>query len=131
METESEGDWVSYLRSQLREGWLWRSQVFAGNTRLLCCYVRYPRPFLLDTKVLPGILGSIARNDGGSLDQLRHSSGIRVGENPSLLLPTWGVLSYCTRLALFSLALLSSTLWSRVLPCHPEFDSPKAEAIAD
>lgn len=121
-------NWVSYLRSQLREG-------CSGDPRLLLvtlgCYVRYPRPFLLDTKVLPAVLGSIARNEGGSLDQLRHSSGIRVGENPSLLLPTWGVLSYCTRLALFSLALLSSTLWSRVLACHPEFDSPKAEAIAD
>lgn len=35
VETESEGDWVSYRRSQIREGWLWRFQALVGNTRLL------------------------------------------------------------------------------------------------
>lgn len=42
------------------------------------------------------MLGSIDQKDEGSLDLLLHSSGIRVGENPSLLRPTQGALSYCT-----------------------------------
>lgn len=83
VETEGEGDWVS-----------------SGDSRQLLvtlgCYIRCTRPFLLDTKVLPHMLGSIAQKDKDSLDQPQHSSVIRVGENPSLLLPTWGALSYCT-----------------------------------
>ena len=94
----------------------------------LDCYISYTRPFLLEGKILPGCLGSICQNEG-SLVQLLHLSRTRVGETPSLL-PTWGALSHGTRLAFFSLALLSSTLWGGVLACHAEFDSPKAEVIA-
>lgn len=101
----------------------------------LGCYIRYKRPFfffLLDTKVLPGLLGSISQNDEGSLDQPCSYLGLGSRRTPLFSYPL-GELFHTVHDWLFfplTLALLSSTLWGGVLACHTEFDGPKAEVIA-